>query len=133
MIRTPWLSRWTSPTSSLGAMPPMPPMAPIPPAILGRRAAAPAAPLLLLALLALLAGGCGSFDNQRVPEDFPSGARPAPVPAADLAAANADQAQLPPAPHAEPAVEAPAEQPPGKAVAVATRPGTEAAPSHPLQ
>ncbi|MBV8202116.1 MAG: hypothetical protein JOZ15_15965, partial [Acidobacteria bacterium] len=44
--------------------------------------------------------------------------------------AKADQAEVPPAPPAEPAIEAPAEPPPGNAVAVATRPGSEAAPGH---
>jgi len=78
-----------------------------------------------LLLLALLAASCGQ-DNQRVPEDFPSGAKPAPIPAADLAAG---QAELPPAPPAEPAVEPPAEQaPPGNHAAVEARPGTGAAP-----
>jgi hypothetical protein len=85
------------------------------------------AALLLLALLA--AGGCGAFDNERVPEDFPSGARPAPIPEVDPAAAKAE-AELPPAPPTEPVVEPPAEQAPGKAAAVATRPGSDAAPGH---
>src|SRR5579864_3778317 len=72
-----------------------------------------------LLLPALLAAGCGQ-DNQRVPEDFPSGARPAPVSAADLAAG---QAELPPPPPAEPVVE-----PPGEPATVEARPGTGAAP-----
>ena len=78
-----------------------------------------------LLLPALLAAGCGQ-DNQRVPEDFPSGARPAPVSAADLAAG---QAELPPPPPAEPVVEPPDEPAQaGKPATVEARPGTGAAP-----
>jgi hypothetical protein len=58
------------------------------------------APLLsLLSALAicLLASGCGQ-DDQRVPENYPSGERPAPLSASDLAAA---KAALPPPPPAE--------------------------------
>jgi hypothetical protein len=87
----------------------------------------PGAARLALLLFGLLAAGCGALDNQRVPEDFPSGARPAPVPKVDLAAAGADKVELPPPPPAEPGVE-PA--PPEKLAAVATRPGSEAAPGH---
>jgi hypothetical protein len=80
-----------------------------------------------LLLGALLAAGCGE-DNQRVPESFPSGARPAPVDAAALAAA-AQAVELPPPPPAEPAVEPAGEPPlgqaPGKPAAVAARPGSE--------
>jgi hypothetical protein len=65
----------------------------------------PGAALVGLLLLALLAAGCGALDNQRVPEDFPSGARPAPLPMVDLAAADAGKVELPPPPPAEPAVE----------------------------
>jgi hypothetical protein len=54
-----------------------------------------------LLLGALLVAGCGE-DNQRVPENFPSGARPAPLPAVDLAAG---AAELPPPPPAEPEVQ----------------------------
>ncbi len=78
-----------------------------------------------LLLGALLAAGCGE-DNQRVPEDFPSGARPAPVDAAALAAG---RAELPPPPPAEPAVEPAGEPPlgqaPGKPAAVAARPASK--------
>jgi hypothetical protein len=81
-----------------------------------------------LLLCALLAAGCGE-DNQRVPEDFPSGARPAPVDAAALAAATHQAVELPPPPPAEPTVEPAGEPPlgqaPGKPVAVAARPGSE--------
>jgi hypothetical protein len=59
------------------------------------------APAVLLAGSLLAAAGCGE-DNQRVPEGFPSGARPAPLPASDLAAG---RAELPPPPPAEPNVE----------------------------
>jgi hypothetical protein len=59
------------------------------------------APAVLLAGSLLAAAGCGE-DNQRVPEGFPSGARPAPLPAADVAAG---RAELPPPPPAEPNVE----------------------------
>jgi len=55
--------------------------------------------LLMCSLLA--AAGCGA-DNQRVREDFPSGARPAPLPTVDLAAS---RAELPPPSPAEPNVE----------------------------
>ncbi|HYL04566.1 MAG TPA: hypothetical protein VE075_00900 [Thermoanaerobaculia bacterium] len=76
-----------------------------------------------LLLGALLAAGCGQ-DNQRVPEDFPSGARPAPVDAADLAAG---QAELPPPPPAEPAVETAAAPPVmDKHAAVEAPPGNKA-------
>jgi len=85
--------------------------------------AAPAA----LCLSCLLATGCGQ-DNQRVPEDFPSGARPAPLSAADLAALRAGQSELPPPPPAEPSVEP---TPPQKAkAAVEARASSEAAPGH---
>jgi hypothetical protein len=56
-----------------------------------------------LLLGALLTVGCGE-DNQRVPESFPSGTRPAPLPEADLAAG---AAELPPPPPAEPEVQPP--------------------------
>src|SRR5260370_31502737 len=52
-----------------------------------------AAPLVLC----LLAAGCGQ-DDQRVPESYPSGERPAPLSGSDLAAA---RAELPPPPPAE--------------------------------
>src|SRR5258708_5422239 len=52
-----------------------------------------AAPLVLC----LLAAGCGQ-DDQRVPESYPSGERPAPLWGSDLAAA---RAELPPPPPAE--------------------------------
>lgn len=82
------------------------------------------APAVLLLSSLLVAAGCGD-DNQRVPEDFPSGARPAPLPpGTDLAAA---RAELPAPPPAEPSVEP---TPPEKNVAVAARPGSEAAPGH---
>jgi len=68
------------------------------------------APAVLLAGSLLAAAGCGE-DNQRVPEDFPSGARAAPLPAADLAAG---RAELPPPPPAEPT-------PPAKNPAAETR------------
>jgi hypothetical protein len=55
-----------------------------------------AAPALLL-LGSLLAAGCGQ-DDQHVPEWYPSGARPAPVPKVEPAAA---RAELPPPPPAE--------------------------------
>jgi hypothetical protein len=85
--------------------------------------AAPAA----LCLSCLLAAGCGQ-DNQSVPENFPSGARPAPLTAADLAALRAGQSEVPPPPPAEPSVElTPAQQ---TNAAVAARPGSEAAPGH---
>ncbi len=60
-----------------------------------------AGPAVLLLSCALLAAGCGQ-DDQRVPETYPSGARPAPVSAADLAAA---RVELPPPPPAEPVLE----------------------------
>jgi hypothetical protein len=81
------------------------------------------APAVLLASSLLAAAGCGE-DNQRVPEDFPSGARPAPLPAADLAAG---RAELPPPPPAEPSVEP---TPPEKNAVVEARPASEAAPGH---
>ena len=112
MIRTPRPLRWTSLTNLPATIPALP-----------RRGAA-------LLSLALLAGGCGAFVDQHVPEDFPSGARPAPVPEVHLAGADVNQAELPPAPPAEPAAEAAAEQPPGKAAAVATRLASGAAPGH---
>lgn len=81
-------------------------------------------PAVLLVGSLLAATGCGE-DNQRVPEDFPSGARPAPLPpGADLAAG---RAELPAPPPAEPSVQ-PA--PPEKNAAVEARPGSEAAPGH---
>lgn len=70
----------------------------IAPAFLRRLRVAPA---LLLAGGLLAAAGCGE-DNQRVPENLPSGTRPAPLPAADVAAG---RAELPPPPPAEPSVE----------------------------
>ncbi len=87
-----------------------------------------AVPACLLAG-ALLAAGCGE-DNQSVPEHFASGARPAPVPAADVAA---PPAELPPAPPAEPVVQPP---PPAVSPAAATpeqgrAPAAAAAPSTP--
>jgi len=80
-----------------------------------------AAPALLLAG-ALLAAGCGE-DNQSVSEHYPSGARPAPVPAADVAAA---PAELPPAPPAEPVVQPP---PPPASPAAATSEKDQGAPA----
>lgn len=50
-----------------------------------------AAPLLLC----LLASGCGQ-DDQRVPESYPSGERPAPLAESDLAAAKAQLSPPPP-------------------------------------
>jgi hypothetical protein len=111
MIRMPRLLRRTSPTK-----PAKMPTFPRPP-----RAAHAA-----LLLLALLAAGCGALDNQRVPEDFPSGARPAPIPKADLAAAG--KVELPPPPPVEPTVET---APPEKLSTPAASPGSEAAPGHP--
>jgi hypothetical protein len=69
----------------------------------------------------LLAAGCGE-DNQRVREDYPSGARPAPLSAADLAAG---RAELPPPPPAEPTVEPtpPAKNPAAEARAAAGESG----------
>jgi len=80
-----------------------------------------AAPAVLLAGSLLAAAGCGE-DNQRVPEDFPSGARPAPLPAADLAAG---RAELPPPPPAEPSVALtpPAKNPAAEARETAGEPG----------
>jgi hypothetical protein len=68
-------------------------------------------PLAAGALGALLAGsalalaGCGE-DDQHVAESYPSGARPAPVPAVEPQAAQ--QVELPPLPPAEPKVALPA-------------------------
>jgi len=53
-----------------------------------------------LLLGGLLAAGCGQ-DDQHVPEDFPSGARPAPIPHIELAAS---RTEMPPPPPAEPEV-----------------------------
>jgi len=90
MIRIPLLSRRASSTET--------------PAF--RRMLVVVSAVLLVSSL-LAAAGCGE-DNQRVREDFPSGARPAPLPAADLAAS---RAELPPPPPAEPSV---APTPPAK-------------------
>lgn len=87
----------------------------------------PRAAQAALLLLALLAAGCGAWDNQRVPEDFPSGARPAPIPQVDLAAGGTGNVELPPPPPTEPAVET---APPEKPSAAAPRPASEAAPGH---
>lgn len=108
MIRRSLLSRRTSST-----------LAPAFRRLLG---AAPAT----LCLSVLLAAGCGQ-DNQRVPEDFPSGTRPAPLSAADLAAGRtAAQSELPPPPPAEPSVEP---TPPAQQNAASeARAGSEAAP-----
>src|SRR5260370_32836990 len=80
-----------------------------------------ALPAALLMSSLLAAAGCGE-DNQRVPEDFPSGARPAPLPAADLAAG---RAELPAPPPAEPNVEPtpPAKNPTAEARAAAGQSG----------
>jgi hypothetical protein len=80
------------------------------------------APAVLLVGSLLAAAGCGD-DNQRVPEDFPSGARPAPLPpGADLAAG---RAELPAPPPAEPSVELtpPAKNPAAEARETAGEPG----------
>jgi hypothetical protein len=79
------------------------------------------APAVLLVGSLLAAAGCGE-DNQRVPEDFPSGARPAPLPTADLAAG---RAELPSPPPAEPSVELtpPAKNPAAEARETAGEPG----------
>jgi hypothetical protein len=71
------------------------------------------APAVLL-LGGLLAAGCGQ-DDQHVPEWYPSGARPAPVPKVDLAA---ERAELPTPPPAEIVVEP---TPPAKPGAAAAR------------
>ena len=79
------------------------------------------APLLLSLLSALaiclLAAGCGQ-DDQRVPESYPSGERPAPLSKSDLAAA---KAELPPAPPPEVMV---APEPPGEHAAAGARSGS---------
>lgn len=82
MIRKPLSSRWC-----------MAPLLPLRRQIAGL----PPAALLVPLVICLLAGGCGQ-DNQRVPESFPSGERPAPL--ADSAPAAA-KAELPPDPPAE--------------------------------
>jgi hypothetical protein len=83
------------------------------PAPCGRKILGMAPAVLLLG--ALLTAGCGE-DNQRVSEHFPSGARPAPVPSADLAAG---LAELPPPPPAEPQLQPP---PPAPAAPPAKNP-----------
>jgi hypothetical protein len=79
----------------------------------------PAGLLSLLSALAicLLAAGCGQ-DDQRVPESYPSGERPAPLSGSDLAAA---KAELPPAPPPEVIV---APEPPGGHTAAGARSGS---------
>jgi len=82
------------------------------------------APAVLLVGSLMAAAGCGE-DNQRVPEDFPSGARPAPLPpgaGADLAAG---RAELPAPPPAEPSVAPtpPAKNPAAEARETAGEPG----------
>jgi hypothetical protein len=72
-----------------------------------------AAPLMIC----LLAAGCGQ-DDQRVPESYPSGERPAPLSGSELAAARAD---LPPAPPPELIV---APEPPAKRSEAGTRPSS---------
>jgi hypothetical protein len=103
MTRIPLLPRRASSTLSLSFR-----------CLLGAAAAA-------LLMSGLLAAGCGE-DNQRVPEDYPSGARPAPLPAADLAAG---RTELPPPPPAEPTVEPtpPAKNPAAEARAAARESG----------
>jgi hypothetical protein len=80
MTRKP-LPRWTSPRTV--------------PSLRRLLGAAPA--VLLLGGLLAAAAGCGE-DDQHVPEWYPSGARPAPVPKVDAAAL---RAELPPPPPAE--------------------------------
>jgi hypothetical protein len=96
---------------------------------------------LLVTTLALLAGvlvmlaGCGE-DDQHVSESFASGARPAPLPAADAAAASGVQVPAPPpaepklAP-AEPAAGAATQSAPGAGAPAGAAPaaGTVAAPA----
>ncbi len=78
-----------------------------------------AAPAALL-LGCLLAAGCGQ-DDQHVPEWYPSGARPAPVPKVDAAAERAKPAPPPPG-----EIEAEPQPPPARPGATAARGGAGA-------
>ena len=74
-----------------------------------RRFASPA--LALLLLFALAAGGC---EDNRVPETYPSGSTPAPVPKVDAKAAAG--VEVPPAPPAEPPAVPPGAEKPAPGV-----------------
>ena len=84
------------------------------------------APAVLLVGSLMAAAGCGE-DNQRVPEDYPSGARPAPLPPG--AGQAAGRAELPAPPPAEPSVAPtpPAKNPTAEARETAGEPGQTAA------
>jgi hypothetical protein len=74
--------------------------------------------LLCCGLVALAA--CGE-DDQRVPESFPSGARPAPVPATDEGA----MVEVPPPPPAEPRLQTAVDAAPASPAAVPAADGAE--------